>query len=99
VGSAVHNLEWRRSECRVVRGIVAVLRPGEPVDPRARPITYRTSQIHRDDLVDDLGLAIRLGMKGRTEPLLDTCTFKEIALEIAGEDWVAIADNGAGETV
>jgi hypothetical protein len=38
-------------------------------------------------------------MKGRTEPLLDTCTFKKIAPEIAGEDWVAIADDGAGETV
>src|SRR4051812_1381954 len=60
---AIDHLKRSGTQGGVVGGVVAVLHPGEPIDPSARTITCDTMQIHGNHLVDDLGLAVRLRME------------------------------------
>ena len=53
---AVDHLKRCGAQCRVEGGIVAVLRPGQPVHPRSRPVTCDTPKIHCDDLIVQQGL-------------------------------------------
>ena len=81
----------------MIRGIVAIFSPGEPIQPCARPVPSGAPQILGDRLVDNLGLAIRLRMEGRAHPELDTDEFEDVAPNMASEHRIPIAHNGVWE--
>uniref|UniRef100_A0A8R7TJV7 Uncharacterized protein n=1 Tax=Triticum urartu TaxID=4572 RepID=A0A8R7TJV7_TRIUA len=70
--------------------VVAVLRPCQPVHPSSWTISSNAAQVHGDDLVDDLGLAIRLGMKRRAHAELHARQPKEIPPDVAREHRVTV---------
>jgi hypothetical protein len=69
-GLTVDDLEGRCAECRVEGGVVAVLRPGEPVDPGSWTVSHGAPLVHDQHLVDDLRLPVRLGVEGYAEAKL-----------------------------
>jgi hypothetical protein len=60
---AVDHLERSGTKRRVEAGVVAVLRPHEPLEPLAWPVASETMKVHCDHLVDRLQLAIGLWME------------------------------------
>jgi hypothetical protein len=85
-GSSIDDLEGSGTESRVEGRIIAILRPREPIHPCARSITCHTAQIHSNDLVNDLRLAVRLGMEGRAHAEGNARHSEKIAPHVAGED-------------
>jgi hypothetical protein len=83
----------------VEQGVVAVLRPREPVHPSPRSITCHTTKVHGDHLVDNLGLVVRLRVKRRAHAEGDAGTLEEVAPDVSGKHRVSIADDGGGEPV
>jgi hypothetical protein len=80
-----------------MEGVVAVLRPREPIHPRTRPITCNTVQVHSNHLVHHLGLPIHLWVKRRAHAELNARQAKQVAA--AGEDGVPITHDGQGKPV
>jgi len=79
--------------------VVAVLRPGEPVHPSSRSITCNTTQVHGDNLIDHLGLAVSLRMEGRAHAQLDAGHLEEVAPNVASEHGVSVAHDGGRKAV
>ena len=80
-------------------GVVAVLRPSQPVDPGVWAIARSAPRVHGQHLVDDLRLPVRLAVEGGAEAKLYVGYLEQIAPHVAGEDRVAIADHGPREAM
>jgi len=78
-------------------GIVAVLRPGQPVHPRLRQVTCDTPKIHCDDLIDHLRLTVCLRVEGRAHAERDAGHLEEVTPHMTGENRVPVADDGRRE--
>jgi hypothetical protein len=83
----------------VKRRVVAVFGPGKPLQPSPRTIASDAAQVHGDSFVHCLGLAIRLWVERRAHPQGDTGEFKQLPPDVAGEDWVAVADDRLREAM
>ena len=59
--TAVRDLERSLLECRLIGSVVDILRPGKPPEPLLWTISYETSKVHNNDLINSLRLSIRLG--------------------------------------
>jgi hypothetical protein len=66
-GTTVDHLKWSGTQGGVEGGVVAVLRLGQPVHPRTGVVSCNTLQIHGNNLVYHLGLAVSLWVKGRAQ--------------------------------
>jgi hypothetical protein len=60
---AIH-LEGGVLERRLVRRVVDVLRPWQPTQPLLGPVPCEAPEVHDDDFVGRLRLAVRLGVEG-----------------------------------
>ena len=97
--TTVDDLEWSSPRRRLVRRVVAELGPGQPPEPAARAISCQAMKIDPKDPICYLRLAIRLGVESGAEMQLDASQLEELRLERAGEDGVAVADDGARDAV
>ena len=74
-------------------GVEAELCPRKPLQPGARTVTSKAPQVHHDDAVSDLGLAVCLWVESRTTQELYTSKLEQFLPKAAGEDRVTIAHN------
>jgi hypothetical protein len=61
---AIGHTKRRVAERVLVGGVVRVLRPWQPTKPLPGMVADEASQVHDDDSVGGLGLAVRLWVKG-----------------------------------
>lgn len=83
----------------VVGGVVAVLRPRQPINPRTGPITCDTAQIHSNHLVDHLRLTVCLRMERCAHAQGDARHLEEVMPHMAGADRIPVADDRRREAV
>lgn len=83
----------------MVCGVVAKFCPRKPLEPIPRTIVGKTAKVHCDGLVDGFRLPIGLWMKRRAHTKLDACLVKQVTPDVAGEDRIAVADDGVPEAV
>ena len=95
----IDDLEGCVLERRLESGIVDVLGSREPVEPLSRAITGEAAEVHDDDLISSLHLAIRLGMEHQRHVQLGAREPHELAPERRGEDGVAVRDHGLRNTM
>jgi hypothetical protein len=62
-------------------------------------ITGQATEIHDDDLIGGLRLAISLWVECCSHVEADVGQCEELSLESAGEHWVAVAHGGPRDTV
>lgn len=86
----VDHLEWHRSKGGVEGGVVAILGPGQPIQPRTLLVVGDAADMAI--VVNPLRLAISLGVEGGAHPQLDAHK-SEATPDIASEDGVMIADD------
>jgi len=79
--------------------VVAVLRLGEPVHPCARAVSYNTTQIHGNDFVYHLGLAVSLRAEGCAHTQLNVSHPEKVVPDIPSDDRVPVTDDGGREPV
>jgi hypothetical protein len=80
-------------------GIITILRPCEPIDPGAGPVTGDAAEVHDNDLVHHLRLAVHLRMESSSHAERDAGQLEEVMPHIAGEHGVPIAHDRRGEPV
>jgi len=61
--TSIDHSEGRLAQGRLIGGVVCKLRPWQPPEPIPRTIAGEAAQVHGDDAVGCLGLAIRLRVK------------------------------------
>ncbi|RDY01362.1 Beta-glucosidase 42, partial [Mucuna pruriens] len=67
--STIYYLKGDGTQCNIVRGIIAIFSPRNPVNPFVRMIISKAAEIHFNSAVNPLCLAIRVGMLHRLSPL------------------------------
>jgi hypothetical protein len=80
-------------------GVVAELRPWQPLKPLAGTVTGEATKVHGDDLVGGFRLPVRLGVKCGGEIQLHTRQREQFTLEVACEHRVPIANNRSRDPV
>jgi hypothetical protein len=60
-GHTVDHPERRRLKSSLVGGVVAIFSQWEPPMPALRSVVGETTQVDAQNLISDLGLAVRLG--------------------------------------
>jgi hypothetical protein len=59
-GKAIDHMERGGLQCRLIGRIVVEFRPWQPSKPASGPVAGETVEVHGDDLVRHLRLAVRL---------------------------------------
>jgi hypothetical protein len=80
-------------------GVVAIFGPWEPLKPLSWLITSEAVEVRRDHLVRCFLLAVGMGMKCRREVELDAGEGEQLLPELAGEDRISVADDGAQQAM
>jgi hypothetical protein len=91
---AIDHTKRRVAERGLVGGVVCVLRPWQPTKPLPGTVAGEASQVHDDDSVGSLSLAVRLRVKGGRHVELHPSEPHELLPERRGEHWIAVRDNG-----
>ena len=79
----------------LVGSVETELHPWKPLQTQTEAIAGETPQIHDNNAVGDLRLAVRLRMEGRAAQELDASQLKQFLPKVFGEDRVTIAHDGA----
>jgi hypothetical protein len=90
----IDDLEGSGTQGGVEGGIIAILRPREPVHPCTRAIARHTAQVHGDHFVDYLILAICLRVERRTHAEFNASHPEEIPPHVPDKHVVPVTDNG-----
>jgi hypothetical protein len=91
--AAIHDMKWRSLQGDLKSRVVAELNPWQPLHPLSWSIPCQAPQIHGDNLVSCLRLAVGLQMKGGGHVERDLGEFEELPPKVAREHWVAITNN------
>ena len=97
--AAVNHAKWRLSERRLVRRIVDILGPRKPAEPLTWAIAGEAAQVHHDDAVGRLRLAIGLGVERRRLVQLGPHEAHELTPERRSEDRVAVGHHRLRHTM
>jgi hypothetical protein len=95
----VDDPEWRVTEGALVGGVEEVFCPREPLQPLSWSITREAPQVHGDDSVRRLGLAVRLRVEGRCHVEIGPHQSHELPPELGGEHDVAVRHHGLRHTM
>ena len=93
------GLERCHPDRRVMGRVVPKLGKWDPKAPASRTYVRVATKVSFQALVDPLRLTVYLRMVGRAQPQLCSSILEEFLLEMAGENWVAVRDNGSGQPV
>jgi hypothetical protein len=68
--AAVDDLEWGSLQRRLIRRVVAVLSPWQPLEPAFGAVAGKAAEIYCDDPVRHFRLAVHLRVEGGAQPKL-----------------------------
>ena len=92
--AAIDHPELRVLERRLERHVVDVFSPGQPAQPLARTIPSEAAEVHDDDFVGGLRLAVGLRMKSYSHVQLGPSEPHQLLPEDGSEHRISVRDNG-----